>query len=97
MQPYPIKIVIIEDEEIWATQLELSLEGLGFRVSAVFTTATYTVANIGTTEFDMALLNINMDSKNVGITLGKMIHHTYNKPFNFYYRQYRYAHGQRCN
>lgn len=83
MQPTPIKIIIIEDEEIWATQLEISLESLGFSVTAVFTTATDALANIGTTEFDMALLDINMDGKNIGITLGKMIHHTYNKPFIF--------------
>jgi DNA-binding LytR/AlgR family response regulator len=83
MQANPIKILIIEDEDIWATQLELSLESLGFMVAAIFTSATDALANIATIEFDMALLDINMDGKNVGITLGKMIHYTYNKPFIF--------------
>jgi DNA-binding LytR/AlgR family response regulator len=83
MQPNPIKIVIIEDEEIWATQLEISLESLGFSVAAVFTNTTDALANIATTEFDMALLDINIDGKTVGITLGKMIRHTFNKPFIF--------------
>lgn len=83
MQPTPIKILIIEDEDIWATQLEISLESLGFTVTAVFTNATDALANIGTTDFDIALLDINMDGKNVGITLGKMINHTFKKPFIF--------------
>jgi DNA-binding LytR/AlgR family response regulator len=83
MQPTPIKIIIIEDEEIWATQLELSLESLGFTVTAIFTNTTDALANINTTEFDIALLDINMDGKNVGITLGKMIQQIFHKPFIF--------------
>lgn len=83
MQQNPISVLIIEDEEIWSTHLVLSLTDLGFTIAGVFNTAAEALGNIGKINFDIALLDINMEGQNIGITLGKMIQSTYHKPFIF--------------
>jgi DNA-binding LytR/AlgR family response regulator len=83
MQHQPISVIIIEDEEIWSTQLELCLKDLGFNIAGIYSSAAEALANIGKLDFDIALLDINMEGHNVGITLGKMIHYTFHKPFIF--------------
>lgn len=78
-----ISILIIEDEEIWATQLEMSLKGLGFDITAVYDNAEDALLNLPKLDFDIALLDININGKNMGIELGKIINAVYKKPFIF--------------
>jgi len=78
-----ISVLVVEDEEIWAAQLQLSLESLGFTVAAIYDTVTGAMSNIASVHFDIALLDIHIDGKNLGIELGKIIHDIYHKPFIF--------------
>lgn len=82
MQP-SISVLVIEDELIWATQLNLSLERLGFVVTGSFDAIDTAIAALPKTEFDIALLDISIDGKNTGIELGKIIRTVYNKPIIF--------------
>lgn len=78
-----IKIIIVDDEEIWSTQLEVVAQNFGFEVVATFNDATNAIMQLANLDFDIALLDINMNGKNIGIELGKLISNTYNKPFIF--------------
>lgn len=78
-----IKLLIIDDEEIWSTQLEMIAEKFGFEVVGCFNEATTAIMQLSKIDFDIALLDISMEGKNIGIELGKMITNTYNKPFIF--------------
>ncbi|MFY7963929.1 MAG: LytR/AlgR family response regulator transcription factor [Chitinophagaceae bacterium] len=78
-----IKVIIVDDEEIWATQLEMFAEKFGFEVVANFNDATNAMMQLAQLDFDIALLDINMNGKNIGIELGKLICNTYHKPFIF--------------
>ncbi|MBS1640756.1 MAG: response regulator [Bacteroidetes bacterium] len=82
MQP-TISVIIIEDEPIWLTQLQLSLERLGFSVVAAYTAIDDALINLPKTEFDIALLDININGKNAGIEFGKIIRSVYSKPIIF--------------
>ncbi len=83
MQPNPISIIIVEDEPIWAIQIQLLAEQFGFEVAGCFTDSASAITGLSKTQFDIALLDIEMDGKNVGIELGKLIAHLYKKPFVF--------------
>jgi DNA-binding LytR/AlgR family response regulator len=78
-----IKVIIVDDEEIWSTQLEFFAEKFGFEVMATFNDATNAMLQLANVDFDVAPLDINMNGKNIGIELGKLISNTYNKPFIF--------------
>lgn len=78
-----IKVIIVDDEEIWSTQLEMFAQKFGFEVVATFNDATNAIMQIANLDYDIALLDINMNGKNIGIELGKLISNTYHKPFIF--------------
>jgi CheY-like chemotaxis protein len=78
-----ISVLVIEDEEIWAQQLELTLHGLGFPVTAIFDNTEDALIQLPTLSFDIALLDININGRNMGIQLGKIIREVYQKPFIF--------------
>jgi len=83
MQSNPIRIIIVEDEPIWAMQIRLLADQFGFEVAGCFSDSASAITGLSTTTFDIALLDIEMDGKNVGIELGKLIAHLYKKPFVF--------------
>ena len=78
-----ISIVIVEDEDIWAKQLEIFVQNLGYHVAGCFNEATKAMVALEKLEFDIALLDIRMHGLNAGIALGKMIKAVNNKPFIF--------------
>lgn len=80
---HKISVLVIEDEEIWATKLQMSLDSLGFTVVGMYDNAEDALINIPSLEFDIALLDINLNGKNIGIELGKIIGGVYKKPFIF--------------
>jgi DNA-binding LytR/AlgR family response regulator len=82
MKPAP-SILIVEDEAIWAKQLEINLRNLGFDHAATYTNATEAMVSMDSLDFDIALLDIRMNGINAGIALGKMVHGIYKKPFIF--------------
>ncbi len=78
-----ISVLIVEDEEVWAKNLQLMLKDLNFEIAAMpksFDEALNTVTQV---EFDIALIDINLHGKENGIELGKIINKVYNKPFIF--------------
>ncbi len=78
-----IRILIIEDEDIWAKSIELHLNDFGFKVAGMAANFEDAIALMNKKEFDLALLDIGLNDKNSGIELGRMLKNLYNKPFIF--------------
>jgi DNA-binding LytR/AlgR family response regulator len=78
-----ISVLVIEDEETWAHQITYDLKQFGFTVSACVDTVEDALPAITANNFDIALLDINLNGKNSGIALGKLISQTIKKPFIF--------------
>lgn len=78
-----ISVLIVEDEEIWIRNLQLSLEDFGFEVVAIASTTADALQAFKNHHFDVALLDIQLDKQKSGIELGKLLHDTYKKPFIF--------------
>ncbi len=76
-------VLIIEDEEVWINILSASLLDVGYTVSGTASTYSSALQLLATAEYDVVLLDINLDRKNSGIELGKIIHDKYKKPFIF--------------
>lgn len=77
----PVSVLIVEDEPIWAKQLEINLTQLGYTIAATYTQAAEVLVNIEKISFDIALLDIRMSGINAGIGIGKMIGSQLQKPF----------------
>lgn len=78
-----ISILIVEDEEIWMHSLNMLLENFGFSVCKTVSTVKDALSAFATCEFDLVLMDINLDSRGGGIELGKVLNKMYNKPFIF--------------
>jgi DNA-binding LytR/AlgR family response regulator len=77
------RIIIVDDEQIWLMQLQLLAEQFGFEVVGCYQDVISAISDLPKISFDIALLDIEMEGKNVGIELGKLIKHTYQKPIIF--------------
>lgn len=82
MQPN-ISVFILEDEPLWAKQLEVSLERIGFDIAGIYHNIDEALMALPKTSFDVALLDINVKGLNSGIEIGKVIQSVYNKPIIF--------------
>ncbi len=78
-----ISVLVIEDEEIWANEIQLMLKELGFTVEAVSNNVEDALNALRTIDYDIALLDIYLNGKNSGLELGKMLFEFYHKPFIF--------------
>jgi DNA-binding LytR/AlgR family response regulator len=78
-----ISVLVIEDEETWAHQITYDLKQFGFTVVDCIDTVEDALPAISANNFDIALLDINLNGKNSGIALGKLISQTIKKPFIF--------------
>lgn len=78
-----ISVLVIEDEETWSHQITYDLKQFGFTVVDCVDTVDSALPAITANNFDIALLDINLNGKNSGIALGKLISHTIKKPFIF--------------
>jgi DNA-binding LytR/AlgR family response regulator len=78
-----ISVLIIEDEEIWAQNIIDDLNQFGFKIVAWVDNLEDALPAISANNFDIALLDINLNGKNSGIELGKIISQTIKKPFIF--------------
>ncbi len=74
------KIVIIEDELIIAETISTYLNKLGYTVVAKIKSLSKAMETLDKTEFDLALVDINIDGGEEGIELGKYFHQI-RKPF----------------
>ena len=78
-----ISVLIVEDEAIWARQLQMHLHSLEYTVAACFSDTAAALTQLPSLAFDIALLDIRMNGMNAGIALGKMIQAVCKKPFIF--------------
>lgn len=83
MQTENIKILVIEDEDIWVLGMKNFLHSLGFEISGIATNVADAITLINENNFDVALLDIHIDKKNSGIDLGILINNSVKKPFIF--------------
>ena len=78
-----ISVLVIEDEETWSHQIAYDLKQFGFTVVGCVDTVEDALPAISANNFDIALLDINLNGKNSGIALGNLISQTIKKPFIF--------------
>jgi DNA-binding LytR/AlgR family response regulator len=78
-----ISILIVDDEPVWMQILQITLRDLGFTVVNGVANVDDALLALGKCDYDIALLDIQMNGKNSGIELGKIINKVYNKPFIF--------------
>lgn len=80
---HDISILIIEDDAMWSQSLKNNLLNFGFKVVGTPNNFEGAIAALNSLTYDIALLDINLNNRNEGIELGKMLHNLYHKPFIF--------------
>jgi len=75
------KILIVEDEPIIATDIEMILEDLGYEVVGIEDNAIDALAFIKTTKPDLILLDINLEGDIDGVMLAQDINDFFKIPF----------------
>lgn len=78
-----LSVLVIEDEQIWATTLELCLRDFGFELAGIANTFEKAVHALNQHNYDIVLLDISLNAEKSGIEIGKMIQTLYKKPFIF--------------
>ncbi|MBU1658710.1 response regulator [bacterium] len=76
-------ILIVEDDEITALNLNMSLQKQGYNVVAMCDNATQAKSNIITYKPDIIIIDISLQESNDGIELAKTIRNKHNIPFIF--------------
>ena len=77
------KILIVEDEPIIATDIELSLEKLGYEVTGIEDNINDALVSIKENKPDLILLDINLEGDEDGIMLAQDINKDFRIPFIF--------------
>lgn len=75
------KIIIVEDDEITALNLKLSLQKHGYNIIAVCDNAPQAQEKIEETKPDVIIIDISLQESNDGIELAKTIKQHYSIPF----------------
>lgn len=75
------KIIIVEDDEITALNLKLSLQKHGYNIIAVCDNAPQAQEKIEETKPDVIIIDISLQESNDGIELAKTIRQHYSIPF----------------
>lgn len=78
-----IKILIVEDDLLIAENLKATLEDLGYDVYEPCATAAEAIKTLEHQTFDLAMLDINLNGKDEGIEIGRLINTKYKFPFIF--------------
>lgn len=78
-----ISVLIIEDEEIWTRSIMLDLNKFGFKVVNAVASYDDAIKAIRADNYDVVLLDINLNGKNHGFELSKLIKTAQKKPFIF--------------
>ncbi|MEA3442271.1 MAG: PAS domain S-box protein, partial [Chloroflexota bacterium] len=76
----PKRILLVEDERIVAEDIRLTLESLGYAVSAVVSSAEEAVAHAAKDKPDLVLMDIMLQGKMNGIEAADQIHSRYGIP-----------------
>lgn len=78
-----VNVLIIEDEIYWSDFLQVAIKKIGFSVAGVANDLESALQLLNTADFDIALVDINLNGKRTGIDIGKLISGTYKAPFVF--------------
>lgn len=78
-----IRVLIIEDEEVWRKFLTVKLDQLGYTIAGEASTFEDGIKLLATAEYDLVLLDINLNSRGSGIELAHVVNQLYKKPFIF--------------
>lgn len=78
-----IRVIVVDDEDIWLRSIAAALNDFGYTVAGTADNFETAAGLLSSKEYDIALLDININGKNKGIELGKMLSGIYNKPFIF--------------
>ncbi len=79
-----IRVLIVEDEEIWAKAISMDLEDFGYSVAGIASTFDEAVIMLKDADtYDLALVDIRLNGRNMGIEAGRLINTLYKKPFIF--------------
>ncbi|NCO01563.1 MAG: response regulator transcription factor [Epsilonproteobacteria bacterium] len=77
------RVIIVEDDEITALNLKLSLEKHGYRVEAISTSVDDAKKSINKYKPEIMIIDISLQETNDGIELAKVIRKKHNIPFIF--------------
>jgi len=77
------KILIVEDELIIASDIEMTLQELGYQVTAIVDNAEDALNSIKNNKPDLVLLDINLEGDTDGIMLAEDINNHFQIPFVF--------------
>ncbi len=77
------KILIVEDEPIIASDIEMILEDLGYKVTGVEDNAEDAIESLETNPPDLVLLDINIEGDVDGVMLAEDINEKFHIPFVF--------------
>jgi DNA-binding LytR/AlgR family response regulator len=77
------RVLIVEDEELWAKSLCTNLQDFGFKVVDTANNFHLAVTAFNKRDYDIVLLDIHLDGRESGIELGHMLYKLYHKPFIF--------------
>ena len=83
MKSTPAKILIVEDEPVIASDIEMALEEIGYNVTDVVDNAKDAISSILKNKPNLILLDINLEDEVDGITLAHQINENYQIPFIF--------------
>lgn len=78
-----IRIAIIDDELTWSKVIANAVTEYGYAVAWVAHTFEEAIIKLNGKDYDLILLDINLDNNISGTELGKMAHNFYKKPFIF--------------
>lgn len=78
-----ISVLLIEDEAAWIYTIKFILKELGFDLVATASTVEDALPAIAEQNYDVILLDINLNGANSGLELGKIISTAYQKPYIF--------------
>ncbi|DAB31088.1 MAG TPA: transcriptional regulator [Sulfurimonas sp. UBA12504] len=77
------RITIVEDDEITALNLKLSLKKQGYEVVAIYDNAAMAKCKMSVDNPDIVIIDISLQESNDGIELAKLVRKKYNLPFIF--------------
>ncbi|MEL6988282.1 MAG: response regulator [Bacteroidota bacterium] len=79
----PIKVLIVEDEELYADQLEMLIDKLGYEHLSTVDNSKDALAAIDTVRPDLILMDVNIYGELNGIELSELIHRKFPIPIIF--------------
>lgn len=78
-----ISVLVVEDEEIWSKMIQLVLLDFGYSIARIVNNTEDALTAFSECDYDIILMDINLNGKNSGIELGKVVNKVYKKPFIF--------------